>query len=52
MNNSDPEAYIAAMWLMFLRAPGRDTAPGEPVDPRSAWVFQRIGSVSHRTVLR
>jgi hypothetical protein len=26
------EAYIAAMWLMFLRAPGRDTAPGEPVD--------------------
>jgi hypothetical protein len=30
--NSDREAYIAAMWLMFLRAPGRDTAPGEPVD--------------------
>jgi hypothetical protein len=26
------EAYIAAMWLMFLRAPGRQTAPGEPVD--------------------
>lgn len=30
--NSDHEAYVAAMWLMFLRAPGRDTAPGEPVD--------------------
>ena len=29
----DPlEAHIAAMWLMFLRAPGRETAPGEPVD--------------------
>jgi len=26
------EAYIAAMWLVFLRAPGRETAPGEPVD--------------------
>ena len=26
------EAYIAAMWLMFLRAPGRETAPGEPVN--------------------
>jgi hypothetical protein len=36
MKNSDRKAYkayIAAMWLMFLRAPGRDTAPGEPVDP-------------------
>jgi hypothetical protein len=32
--NSDREAYIAAMWLMFLRAPGRSTAPGEPVDLR------------------
>jgi hypothetical protein len=35
MNNSDREAYathIAAMWLMFLRAPGRETTPGEPVD--------------------
>jgi len=31
--NAHPgEAYIAAMWLMFLRAPGRETAPGEPVD--------------------
>jgi hypothetical protein len=26
------EAHIAAMWLMFCRAPGRQTAPGEPVD--------------------
>jgi len=26
------EAFIAAMWLMFLRAPGRETLPGEPVD--------------------
>ena len=31
--NAHPhEAYIAAMWLMFLRAPGRETAPGEQVD--------------------
>lgn len=29
---SDREAYIAAMWLMFLRAWGRHTKPGEPVD--------------------
>ncbi len=29
----DPqEAHIAAMWLMFLRAPGRKTLPGECVD--------------------
>jgi len=29
----DPrELYIAAMYLMFLRAPARKTAPGEPVD--------------------
>ncbi len=26
------EAYVAAMWLMFLRAPAKQTAPGEPVD--------------------
>jgi hypothetical protein len=26
------EAYIQAMWLMFLRAPGHDTLPGERVD--------------------
>lgn len=29
---NDKEAYIQAMWLMFLRAPGRRTAPGEVVD--------------------
>jgi hypothetical protein len=28
----DREAYILSMWLMFLRAPGRETAPGEAVD--------------------
>ncbi len=27
----DPQ-YIAYMWLRFLLAPGRKTAPGEPVD--------------------
>jgi hypothetical protein len=26
------EAYVVAMWLLFLRAPERETAPGEPVD--------------------
>jgi hypothetical protein len=26
------EAHIAAMWILFLRAPGNQTAPGEPVD--------------------
>jgi len=26
------DAYIAAMWLMFLRAPAQKTGPGEPVD--------------------
>ena len=26
------ERYILAMWLMFLRTPGRKTTPGEPVD--------------------
>jgi hypothetical protein len=26
------ETHIAAMWLLFLRAPGRETLPGEPVD--------------------
>lgn len=30
--SSKREEYIAAMWLMFLRAPGRETAPGEVVD--------------------
>ncbi len=26
------ERHISMMWLMFLRTPGRKTAPGEPVD--------------------
>jgi len=26
------EEYILAMWLMFLRAPGRETLPGECMD--------------------
>jgi hypothetical protein len=26
------EAYVVAMWLLFLRAPGCETVPGEPVD--------------------
>ena len=26
------ERHILAMWLMFLRMPGRKTASGEPVD--------------------
>jgi hypothetical protein len=29
---ADRETYIAAMWRMFCRAPGRKTAPGEAVD--------------------
>jgi len=29
-NHSDK--FIFAMYLMFLRAPGRKTLPGEPVD--------------------
>jgi hypothetical protein len=30
---TDPrDAYVAAMWLTFIRAPGRQTAPGGPVD--------------------
>ncbi len=24
--------YILAQWLMLLRAPGKQTAPGEPID--------------------
>jgi hypothetical protein len=31
-NFDQHEAYVAAMWLMFLRAPARKTAPGEPED--------------------
>ena len=26
------DKFIFAMYLMFLRAPGRETLPGEPVD--------------------
>jgi len=26
------ERHILAMWMMFLRMPGRKTTPGEPVD--------------------
>jgi hypothetical protein len=41
---TDPhEALIAAVWLMFLRAPGRETAPGEPVD------LGETGSVREKT---
>jgi hypothetical protein len=38
------DAFIAAMWLLYCRAPGRATAPGEPVDlgeigssPEKSW---------------
>ncbi len=31
-SSEEREHYIAAMWLMFLRAPGRETAPGEAID--------------------
>jgi hypothetical protein len=42
----DPrELYIAAMYLMFLRAPGRKTAPGEPWTwVRSAQPERKIGN--------
>jgi len=26
------ELHILTQWLMFLRTPGRKTAPGEPID--------------------
>jgi hypothetical protein len=26
------DAFLLAMWLLYCRAPGRKTAPGEPVD--------------------
>lgn len=39
----DREAYIAAMYLMFLQAPGHETAPGEPVD------LGEVGSVREKT---
>ena len=28
----DVDSFILAMWLMYCRAPGRKTAPGEAVD--------------------
>lgn len=39
---SKRELYIDVMWLMFMRAPGRETAPGEPVD------LGEIGSVTEK----
>ena len=31
--SADPdEIFLAAMLLMYMRAPGRKTVPGEPVD--------------------
>jgi hypothetical protein len=43
----DPrELYIAAMYLIFLRAPGRKTAPGEPVD------LGEIGEVREKSFSR
>ena len=41
-SSDDHEAYIAAMWLMFLRAPGRKTGPGEIVD------LGEIGAVNEK----
>jgi hypothetical protein len=32
MNPKDFEVMVVCYWLMFLRAPGRDTLPGECVD--------------------
>jgi len=36
--------FVAGMWLFYCRAPGRETAPGEPVDlgeigatPEKSW---------------
>lgn len=26
------DSHILAMWLLYCRAPGKSTAPGEPVD--------------------
>jgi len=44
MKNFDQ--FVWAMWLMFLRAPGRETAPGEVVD------LGEIGEVREKTFLR
>jgi hypothetical protein len=32
VNPEDFETMVLRYWLMFLRAPGRQTLPGEPVD--------------------
>jgi hypothetical protein len=37
------DGYIWAMWLMFCRAPGTATGPGEPVD------LGEIGSTKDKT---
>ena len=29
---ADENTFLLAMWSMYCRAPGRKTAPGEPVD--------------------
>jgi hypothetical protein len=38
----DQKAFIEAMWIMFLRAPERPTAPGECVD------LGEVGSVKEK----
>ena len=42
---ADPQ-YIAYMWLRFLLAPGRKTAPGEQVD------LEEIGQVREKNWTR
>ena len=37
------DAFLFAMFLMYCRAPGRETAPGEPVD------LGEIGAVAGKT---
>lgn len=32
MNPKDFDTMVLRYWLMFLRAPGIETLPGEPVD--------------------
>jgi hypothetical protein len=51
MNNYSDE-YIFAMYLMFLRAPGLNTLPGECVDlDEIGEVGRRIGNVLRPTAL-
>ncbi len=40
----DADAFLTAMWLLYWRTPGRNTAPGEAVDlgeigssPEKSW---------------